>query len=583
MSLWKIAWRSIQQRALASSLTGFSMALGVAMVVAVLVIKGVVSQSFEEGGKSVGYHLVVGAKGGREQLVLSTIFLVSKPVENIPYSYYKKFLPDGEFGPLMAKAVPICLGDFYDEYRVVATTPAMLENFDDDPGVVHFEFAEGRNFEHRNRVFKHNGENLRGNGYFEAVLGSEVARTSGKRVGDDINPRHGADEESHEHDAFTIVGVLERTGTPSDRAVFVNMEGFFLMPDHRKPVNAHEELDKSYRKLIERHYELLEAEQAALVEKELIGAHKALLFAGDELARDDDWKREQTLMQQAQQSLASVAGQLAGNAAKKDAAEQYAAIVKDHQDLIDAHQVLIDKQAAKKAKAKTDKQQSDSADADPHAGHDHSHGRPSWRKQRPLAESQREVTAILVRTHTDDFALGIHNQVNEGQVAQAAYPIRVITEMFNLFVGPFHLVLLGLTILIVIVSGIGILVSIYNSMSDRRHEIAVMRALGAGRSTVMWVVLAESIMLSLAGGLAGWILGHGLIWAASPWIEANTGVWIGPFQMAPDIAFGENTIPMLSYELVLIPSLILLATLVGFLPALSAYRTDVAKSLTANM
>ena len=42
MSLWKIAWRSIQQRALASTLTGISMALGVALVVAVLVVRGAI-------------------------------------------------------------------------------------------------------------------------------------------------------------------------------------------------------------------------------------------------------------------------------------------------------------------------------------------------------------------------------------------------------------------------------------------------------------------------------------------------------------------------------------------------------------
>ena len=78
--------------------------------------------------------------------------------------------------------------------------------------------------------------------------------------------------------------------------------------------------------------------------------------------------------------------------------------------------------------------------------------------------------------------------------------------------------------MIVIVSGIGILVSIYNSMSERRHEIAVMRALGAGRRTVMFIVLLESILLSLAGGLAGWLVGHALIAALSPWIAAQTGV-----------------------------------------------------------
>ena len=57
-------------------------------------------------------------------------------------------------------------------------------------------------------------------------------------------------------------------------------------------------------------------------------------------------------------------------------------------------------------------------------------------------------------------------------------------------------------------TGIGILVSIYNSMTERQHEIAVMRALGAGRSTVMRIVLLESILLALGGGLLGFFVGQ---------------------------------------------------------------------------
>lgn len=61
MSLWKIAWRSIQQRKLSSLLTGLSIALGVALVVIVLVVHGVVAESFSEAAQ--GYHLILGAKG----------------------------------------------------------------------------------------------------------------------------------------------------------------------------------------------------------------------------------------------------------------------------------------------------------------------------------------------------------------------------------------------------------------------------------------------------------------------------------------------------------------------------------------
>ena len=128
--------------------------------------------------------------------------------------------------------------------------------------------------------------------------------------------------------------------------------------------------------------------------------------------------------------------------------------------------------------------------------------------------------------------------------------------------------------------------SIYNSMSDRKHEIAVMRALGAGRSTVMTVILLESILLSLAGGTVGWTGGHALNMAASGEIEARTGVSVGFLSFAPPL---ENLdlwglgpiIGLMSPELWLIPALILLAIIVGFLPALAAYQTDVAKSLGA--
>ncbi|MEN6557335.1 MAG: ABC transporter permease, partial [Thermoguttaceae bacterium] len=113
---------------------------------------------------------------------------------------------------------------------------------------------------------------------------------------------------------------------------------------------------------------------------------------------------------------------------------------------------------------------------------------------------------------------------------------------------------------------IGIMVSIYNSMSDRRHEIAVMRALGASRWTVMVTILLESILLSLLGGAFGLLVGHGVTWLCSPKIAEWTGVVVGLLQFQ-------------WIELVLVPGLVVLASTVGFLPAMSAYRTDVAKSL----
>ena len=212
-------------------------------------------------------------------------------------------------------------------------------------------------------------------------------------------------------------------------------------------------------------------------------------------------------------------------------------------------------------------------------------------KRQSLPIEAREVTAILVRTGGVGglMAIGLQNTINEGNQAMAVTPIREISIFFDTFVTPIQTVLLIMTVMICVVSGVSILVSIYNSMSDRRHEIAVMRALGAGRGTVMSVVLLESLILALLGGFAGWIAGHLLIGGlASPMIENRTGVDIGLLDFSPGIglyeAFGIASIwgiRGISYEFLLIPGLMGLAIIVGFLPALAAYRTDVSRWLSA--
>jgi putative ABC transport system permease protein len=217
------------------------------------------------------------------------------------------------------------------------------------------------------------------------------------------------------------------------------------------------------------------------------------------------------------------------------------------------------------------------AHAQEHHDHDHHH---HDHPRTPLPEAQREVTAILVlaaeakspfaglSVGADIQAGELAREINEGNEAQAATPAPVIFNLMTKFVTPMQWVLLGLTILTVIVAGIGIMVSIYNSMAGRRHEIAVMRALGASRQTVMIVVLLESILLAVAGGLLGMLLGHGIVAAASPLLADYAGVRVG-------LGYFDRN------ELLVLPILLVLATLVGYIPALTAYRTDVVKGLSA--
>lgn len=422
-------------------LTVLSMGLGVALVVSVLVVYGVVQQSFHRGGE--GYDLIVGAKGGREQLVLNTVFYLSQPVGNIPYDYFEE-LTIGKFAGAVETAIPVCMGHNYQGFRVVGTVPEMFAKLK-YAGDKSYKFAQGENFK---------TENL-----YDGVLGATAAARTKLQIGEKFQAVHGSGIGGHTHkQTFTVVGILEPTGTPVDQAVFVNMYGFHHI-------------------------------------------HKS-------------------------ESLMS---------GKEDEAPAKHAPEAEHSQ-----------------------EHGDREEENEHQGHQH----------HEHSDEMQEITAALVciNEYPPGQVDGVSRLINKDKVAQAVAPVRVIADLFEGIVGKLQWILLGMAVLTTIVAGIGIMVSIYNSMSDRRHEIAVMRALGASRATVMLVIMMESILLALMGGAIGLLLGHGAIWLCSPLIAEWTGVMVGLLQFQ-------------AVELVLVPGLILLAAAVGYLPAMAAYRTDVSKSL----
>ena len=456
MSLLSIALKSLRQRALASSLTALSVGLGVMLIVAVLLIAGIISETFNR--RSVSYDFIVGPKGSEMQLVLSTVYRIEPPIQNLPYLYYLDLLED----PMVDDAVPVAFGDFTEEgaFPIVGTTNQyFLWGYAPDKP---YALADGKQM----------------SSPFHAIIGSEVARRNGWTVGSQFKLVHGGADTGHVHDElFTVTGVLAATGTPDDRTAFVNLEGFYLVSGHEKPsaeaINAW------------RDFQGLEPLSGAELEAE---------------------KKKYGI----------------------DAAHDHS---HDH-------------------------------------GHDHDHAHVH-----DVPDILKEVTAILVRTKwasEDDpgtIAVMFREKLRRGySPVQAVNPIRPMARLQNQFIGNIRNALLVLTAVILFVSGVSIFVSIYNSMSDRLREIAIMRALGARRETVFTIILTESLLLCLGGGLIGAVVGHLLIILAAPVITARTDLLVDPFAFDPK-------------ELWLIPALIVLALVAGLLPGLRAYRADVAESL----
>ncbi|MEZ6096591.1 MAG: ABC transporter permease, partial [Pirellulaceae bacterium] len=517
-------------------LTIISMALGVMLVVGVLTIYGLVSESFRSNS-SFGFNMLAGARGGGVQLTMSSVVYLSSPVENIPYEYYlafsekevrqeqlknsiafralaldqistqaaltatpsilgqgwsemsqelvndvwtrrqlkmMKIQDKGVYSSQVEFAVPILLGDFYKvpdrdvSFRVCATNSDFFDklvlDFDTEEK---FRFREGRSFSNDDPEC----------GLYGAVIGSVVARRSNLVIGSEFQVTHGVpgDENSHLHDQlFKVVGILEPTGTPNDRVVFINMEGFYLINDHVKPI-----VDDSLVKFSD----------------------------GDE---------------------------------PEDSVDPFA----DQADDIFADG-FEDRDSAE-------------TDSKTPVGNDIDSGAHASERFHKLPIEQREITSLLIRTSQrgDDWgnmllADSLGANIEQGGLlekslrwsafrpktaqksVQCVNPVQQVTSLFAYFIEPARWVLLSLTTLICLVSSISILVGIYNSMSQRRHEIAVMRALGARRSHVMSIMMSEALLLSLAGGILGWFAGHGLTALLGPIVENQTGVPVRFWDLAP--------------------------------------------------
>jgi putative ABC transport system permease protein len=148
-----------------------------------------------------------------------------------------------------------------------------------------------------------------------------------------------------------------------------------------------------------------------------------------------------------------------------------------------------------------------------------------------------------------------------------AWPIGAILAKLFDKIAWFDRILAFISYLVVVVATASILASIYNSMNERRREIAILRALGAGRATVFSAIVVEAGAIGAIGMALGFVIYAAIVLVASAIIRVQTGVVIDP----------------LKFHLVMVLAplgIIALAALVGVFPAIKAYRTDVASGLT---
>ena len=223
MSLWRMAWRYLWGRSLVTALTLTGIALSAALICSVLTLRRESEANFlRESGQ---YDLVVGAKGSPLQLILSSIYHLDLPTGNIPYDRFLALRNDEQ----IENAIPLGLGDNFHGYRIVGTDTNLFQLNDRlDALRPLVSLQSGRFFQND----------------FEAVVGAQVARQTGLKLGDAFVGTHGlvVTPGSSEHKAFPykVVGILAPGSGASDRAIFITLASVWQI--HAQEAELHRKL-----------------------------------------------------------------------------------------------------------------------------------------------------------------------------------------------------------------------------------------------------------------------------------------------------------------------------------------------------
>jgi putative ABC transport system permease protein len=208
-TLIKVAYASLRYRIGGVGLTIASVTLSVFVLLSVEHIR----QEARNGFASTvsGVDLIVGARTGEINLLLLSIFRVGNATANVSWGAVEEISEQKS----ISWVVPISLGDSHRTFRVVGTTAEFFSRY---------KYAQKKPLS-----FSQGGE-------FDAlqdvVLGARAAVKLSYVLGDSLVLSHGVADTSflhHEDLPFSVSGILERTGTPVDNAIFVSLDAIEAM------------------------------------------------------------------------------------------------------------------------------------------------------------------------------------------------------------------------------------------------------------------------------------------------------------------------------------------------------------------
>lgn len=427
----RLALASLWNRRISACLTILAIAVSSLLLVGVERIKTQTQQNFANTISAT--DLIVGGRTGSSQLLLSSVFHIGNLTSTVSWDAYQYL----QNLPGVIWSVPLAMGDSLRGFPVVATTRDYFQ---------HFRYGQQQPLElQTGRIF---------NAYQETVLGAEVAARLTLKVGDQVTVAHGSGGPSfsdHDDHPFLVSGILERTGTPVDQALYIPLEGLGLV---------HGEYIATTTKHTEQH---------------------------------------------------------------------------EHQH---EHE------------------------------HEHEHEHKHEHQSTPPVYT---LSAVLLGLQSKPLALRLQRDINSyrPEPMTAIMPGVALQEFWRTM-QLFERALFGISVLVVITGLIGMLTMLLASLRERRREMAILRAVGAGPLQIFSLLVSEALLLTLFGLLLGIAGLFGMIWFAGELLQQ----WF---------SLNLTATPLTAAEWQLICAILLAALLLSLVPAWRAYRLALADGLSVKL
>ncbi len=178
------------------------------------------------------------------------------------------------------------------------------------------------------------------------------------------------------------------------------------------------------------------------------------------------------------------------------------------------------------------------------------------------------ITAALVGVKSRLQVFRLQREINEypQEPLLAILPGVALQELWGI-VGVAETALIGVSAMVIATALLGMAAMIFAGLNERRREMAILRALGAGHTTIVAMLLLEATLIATVSAALGTLLLYAGLWVARPYVDAAFGLYL-PIN-APTI-----------HELGFLLAVVAAAAFVSLVPAIRAYRMSLAHGMT---